>query len=391
MDKKLTIHYATIQAAYWIMAVVCMGFLTPILQDRGFNSLEIGIIFAVKCVVTVLAQSVIGSLADRYADRIPQKYMLCILISVSIVLSAIFLKWRLSFAGTIVIFILFGCSLYTMSLFIEPLAMQFIKAGRKMSYGIPRAIGSFSWAVTCVVLGYLVKSSGYDAAIAVQIIFLIILLLCVFTYETYRSDDKTRMNKKAESHHSFLWLIKNVKGFGVYLAATCFMYLGYAIGGTFLIDFVRRIGGDEASYGVINFVSAASEIPVMLIFAKLRSKYGIRVLIVVTTIGALCKNLGIWLAPAVAIMMATQMFQGIGAGMHFSTSVFYIMEKLDEKDMVKGQSLVNIMTFGIASGLGAFLSGVINNIFGLNCVMMCSVTFGVISVILMYMAGRKYE
>lgn len=388
MEKRLTMHYAAIQSSYWIMAVVGMAFLTPILQDRGFDSLQIGIIYAAKSVTTVIAQSVIGMLADKYSERIPQKYFLCILIFVSILLSLIFLKNHFSFMATLLMFILFGCSLYAMSLFIEPLAMQFIRAGRKMNYGIPRAIGSFSWASACVAIGCAVKKWGYDSAIFIEVIFQIILLICVLTYETYRGE-KVQNQEKNESNHGFLWLFQNVPGFGVYLAATCLMYISYTVGGTFLIDFVRRIGGDETSFGYVSFISAASEIPIMLLFTKLRKRFSIRNLIVVTTIASLCKIVGIWVAPIMSIMVLVQLFQGIGVGMHYSTSVFFIMERLEEQDMVKGQSLINIVTFGIGAGAGSFISGMINNALGLDYVMICATLLGAISIILMVVARKK--
>ena len=73
-DKRLNEIYGGIQGLYWLMAAVCLGFMTPILQDRGFTSSQIGILIAVRCSAIIVSQIFISNIADFFADRIPLKF-----------------------------------------------------------------------------------------------------------------------------------------------------------------------------------------------------------------------------------------------------------------------------------------------------------------------------
>ena len=44
VERKLTAKYALFQGIYWMLAAVALAYMTPILEAKGFSSMEIGIL-----------------------------------------------------------------------------------------------------------------------------------------------------------------------------------------------------------------------------------------------------------------------------------------------------------------------------------------------------------
>lgn len=47
MDKKYTMRYASLQAAYWLGAVATLNFAESFLLTRGFDEAGVGVLLAI--------------------------------------------------------------------------------------------------------------------------------------------------------------------------------------------------------------------------------------------------------------------------------------------------------------------------------------------------------
>ena len=72
--RILTIEYCLLQGVYWIVSAAAMDFAaTPLLRERGFSSISIGIISGAKFLSLMFFQYFIGKFADSHKDRISLK------------------------------------------------------------------------------------------------------------------------------------------------------------------------------------------------------------------------------------------------------------------------------------------------------------------------------
>lgn len=71
MNRRITVKYCFLQGGYWTLAAVAMAFTTPLLEAKGFSGTEIGILSAVKYLAVLIFQMVLGSFADKHAEKVP--------------------------------------------------------------------------------------------------------------------------------------------------------------------------------------------------------------------------------------------------------------------------------------------------------------------------------
>ena len=90
MNRRITVKYCFLQGGYWTLAAVAMAFTTPLLEAKGFSGTEIGILSAVKYLAVLIFQMVLGSFADKHAEKVPLQRMLILMTFVNIIFSFLF-------------------------------------------------------------------------------------------------------------------------------------------------------------------------------------------------------------------------------------------------------------------------------------------------------------
>ena len=81
--------------------------------------------------------------------------------------------------------------------------------------------------------------------------------------------------------HSCFYLLKHFPKYSLFLLGLVFVFAAYNMNSTFLIDWIEGMGGNHADYGMAQFVLAMAEIPVALVFYRIRGRVSIDKLMVV--------------------------------------------------------------------------------------------------------------
>lgn len=115
--------YMFIQMFFWMIYCSCYGFASYYLIEKGFGTSIIGIITAIAGIISAFGQPFIGGIADRVSVGYKKPLM----------------TLMVSFAG-------------------------------EVNFGMARGIGSFGYALSSYVIGYLTAAKG---AIMVPISFVI--------------------------------------------------------------------------------------------------------------------------------------------------------------------------------------------------------------------------
>lgn len=395
-EKRLNIHYSLILGAYWMIFAVSSIFIVPLLRLKGFDDSQIGILIAIRSISAITVSPLIATYSDRHPKR-QLKYILMLLLIINIINTFIFQFCHMNYMGAILIFIILGATTNTMPPLHSSMAMKFNENGKRLVYSIGRGTGSISYAVISLILGQFVSSDNYSASLYIQIGLDIFSLICIMLFPKYKVSDIKEVNniksknknvKETEIVHSNIYLIRNYKNFTVFLIASVFVFVGYSMCNSFMIDIIMSRGGTNADMGISCFILGAAELLTAILFPKLKIRFGTKRLLEISAVFALVKMLFLYMTPNVLCVFFSQTIQMLGNGLYWPTSVFYVNEVISGKDQVKGQSLTNIASVNIGAVLGSVVSGKLLCYFNINSVILfgCICTF--IGVIFMFIATR---
>lgn len=375
------------QVMFWGGAVVLYAYKTQILSLKGFTSVEIGILNSVELIAGAFFQIWIGNFADRHAERFPLKYLISILAGGTMILAVAFYRIGNCFPAMFFISLGFGVTFTTISPLLDSMSMAYVNCGYDLNYAKGRTGGSISWAVFCVLAGIYCDRAGVQTLplwlLAFSGILLVLLLMMPWKKPEKKPEcGKQEVRENAGNVHSIGYIVRKKK-YMLFLLAAVFLFMGYNLGTTFLIDVVTGLGGNNTHYGISQFVMAIAEVPGALVLLRSRGKIPLDKMMLCCSIfmtlkaavPAYCHNL--W-----AVIVA-QAFEMLGFGLFYAGSVYMISEMLPKQDIVKGVTLCSVATVGIGEGLGSFLSGVLRRAFGLYGLMRWSVYASVAAVFLM--------
>lgn len=388
MNRRITVKYCFLQGGYWTLAAVAMAFTTPLLEAKGFSGTEIGILSAVKYLSVLIFQMVLGSFADRHADKIPLQRILIVMMSVSIVFSFLFWRSGHTMGMAMLTLIVFGATIHCASPLVDSLSIQYMNHGVKMNYAISRACGSLCWAVFCVVVGMIADAYGAN-----QILIFQIIVSVLFAFFAYRMDPvgSSKKGEKPENIHSCFYLLRHYPKYTLFLAGLVFIFAGYNMNSTFLIDWIEGLGGNHADYGMAQFVLAMAEIPVALIFYRIRDRVSIDKLMFVCALFCFLRAFATTAADSVMGVILAQSLELLGLSIYYVGTVYFVMDYLPSADAVKGASLINLAGMGLGEMTGSISCGFIKDVFGLQNLMIVSTVVGFAGVIVMFIMQKKSE
>ena len=302
----------------------------------------------------------ISNLPNKYEALTPHN----VILGIYAILFASFSALYFMTLPKVVVMVLYIALLFLVTCvvpFLSQFAMDYVKMGHDINFGLARGLGSFSYASSAFLMGYLVEwlepSVIYIVFIISSVLFIINLL--VLPHSTIR-------NASTEKPANPFGLITKYKKFFLFLLGFGFAIAGATSLSTYLINIVKKLGGDSSFYGIAIFFMAASETPFMTMTYRLKKKFGPEKLIVFGLVMYLFRNFLIALAPNLIVLLIGMVFQGCSYGLLFATYTYYCNDALAESDQMAGQTLITMMANGFGFCLGNYLGGVLQDTLGLQ-------------------------
>jgi len=268
--------------------------------------------------------------------------------------------------------------------FITMIAMNYISLGHDVNFGLARGLGSTAWATSALIFGKIIDFVNPTVLVYGYIIFIFLALIILYTLPEYERDE-TNQQKQG----STIDVVKKYKTFFLLLLGFCFMFAAATSLGTYLINIVKKLGGDTSLYGVCIFFMAFSELPFMMFTPRLMKRYNSITLIVIASIAYILRNFTICLAPHLVVVMIGMAFQGLSYGLFTGVITYYVTYNLDENDQLSGQTLIGIMTSGIGSTIGNVLGGVLQDTYGLDMMFLFVYITTVIGALIIFYAKKQ--
>ncbi|MDZ7371000.1 MAG: MFS transporter [candidate division KSB1 bacterium] len=324
----------------------------------GFNGTQVGIIYGLLSLATIISPFFGGQLADRYLNA--EK----VVAALNLIGGALlFYVAKIGEYRSLVWIFFIYCLIYAPTLALtNTIAFRNLKDSEK-EFGFIRVGGTIGWiaiGLTLSGLRYLISVKG-DVMILAGIMSLIAGLYAFTLPSTPPSKDKT-------NPLAFLAAIKMLKNsnFAVFIiinfvVSTELMFY-YVLTGPFLVS--TKIGvTNEALSGVMVIAQAAEILVMALLLPYFLPKYGIRKTLTLGILAWPLRYLIFAIGAPKWLVIASLALHGFCYVFFFTASQIYVDTVAPKDIRASAQSLIFLVTIGLGMYLGSFFAGWIQNLF----------------------------
>lgn len=352
---SLNARFAALQAVYYAGFSAAVGFCVPILQGFGWTELEIGFGITFMAVSCTIASPLWGALCDRARCM---RLLIALAFSASAVILAVVPafghnKWLLTAA-----LMLIGTSIQACLGLVDSLAQKLIRDGYELHYSKTRSLGSVSYAVFSVLVGFCMARFGlYVPPVTIALLIPVLVLIL-------RSLPEPETAAKAERKNP-VSLLKN-RGY-VLLTAACFLaMLSYCSVLTYLPVAISALGGDTGHIGVAFFMMAIVEMASMVLYSRARKRFSYRQLIAVSLFGIALRSLLVGLSPSIPLLYLAMTSQMLGYGLYVPATVEAVSSLVARSELSTAQLILGAATMSLGQIVANPIAGVLGSALGVK-------------------------
>lgn len=358
-----------INGMYWITVSLYLPFISMYFSQKGMNSMQVGVLSALLPAASLVVQPLWAAIADRTGKR----RRVLILLSVCCAAAVLLFPGLDTFPG-----ILGAAACY--SLFnsaVLPVCDALVvnqAQEREINFARVRMCGTISYAAVVLGMGFYLKQHMNLMFYGNSVCFLVLALLCMtLPGDGGAGENRTAENLAAEYIEPNKPLKKNAGKSRIFRSNEVYLILLFAFAMQFGINYysaflgvyLLELGYSQSLLGVLNCISALSEIPVLLLIHRLSRRYKETVLL---TAAVLCMALRLVLLSVgnVALMAAAQLLQGPSYMVCYFVCVTYISRMVMPGKISQGQSALAFVQMGLGSLSGSLLGGVLASSCGIK-------------------------
>ena len=274
MQKKRSAFplYASIELLYWL-GYSASAFLAAYLADQSFSGTVVGTIMAVVNLIGVLSAPLMGNAADK--SGLPRRVFIVCAAAVALVAAAIPFGVRHAVFGVNLVIPLY----FAWAFFCKPMSglcdgwiLNVIDNGGGFSYGAIRYIGSFGYALMCVLYAAAAKRAGTQDVIFYLYAGINVVLCAVCVYA--RRDDRPVRREKQQKVG--LRAVFGQYYLLVYLVCHCLVNLPMYCSITFIPYKLIELTGQTGSLGNITALRSLAEIPMLILSVHVIRRFGVQ-------------------------------------------------------------------------------------------------------------------
>lgn len=397
---KLNILYACVAGLFWAMYCPVVSFTSVYLLNRGIGNTQIGILMASAQIAAAFAQPLLGSRVDK-SRTLTNGKMSIILTAIAGICSLI-LCFLLQASP---VFILLEIAVITASTALQPfnnaLAFDHEKEGYTINFGLGRGMGSVTYAISALLLGYLVEIYSPNLLPYVAAAQAVLLTVATLLYmkpaagkmpaagaetgmaagaKTGAAENAEPVNSAAEQNvpvsdistadqlqtsakgdskaDSLKDFILGHKKFMILQIGVMFIFFSHLTLNTYFLQIEKSVGGSSKDMGLAIFYASIIEVPIMFFFIKIIKRISCEKIMAFACIMFVVKHFLTYAASSVGMILFAQSFEIVSYAIFIPASVYYTKMLIEERNRTKGQTFAVIaMTCGniLSSFAGGFL------------------------------------
>ena len=360
-QRYTSVAYFALQGGYWMSVCIANSYAAVFLQHRGYSNSALGMVLAIGNIAGFLLAPNLAALVDR-SRRVTVYHCIWALLAAQ----ALILAGFTLIPGKSLMLSLLYCLYMATVVAVNPLNTElcFELAGwsRPVSYSPARGIGSLCYALMSFAMGRLTLRLGADVHPYAGLFCLLCQVVSagIITWARSRVRPENTMHGggKKEQGLGLLAFIRANARFCVLMFSLSLLFFSYNVADFFMINILRSVGGDTGDLGNISAFKAMLEIPMMLFYTQLTSRFRCSTVLRFAALAFVGKALAMTLAGSVAMLYVANLLQALSFALMIPAMVQYVNLVIDPKDSAKGQAIANgMITLGaiFSSSIGGRL------------------------------------
>lgn len=321
-------------------------YLTTLLVHQGMPANEVGVMMSAGALLSIVVQPIWGIMVDRFRQT---KLVLLLGIAVPSSLAYFYnVKLYIVFIMVYTLSIIFQV---TQSPISDSYAVSAAQAART-SYGTIRSLGSLGTALGGYAGGLYLSNFGITQLWMPFLLFSLAASLTVMTISN-RSDEYRSVISLSEG---FRKMIHN-RSFLIFLIACFFVNQTLTAYNSFFVLSFQQAGGSYSLVGVALLIASLTNVPSMLLAAKVLRSIGREKTLVLAAFAYALRWAIQWLFPIPSVMVSVQVLHGLSFGLFYVAAVEYVALVSGKEMRATGQSVFNMVFSGLGGIVGNLLNG----------------------------------
>lgn len=347
MTQKRAWNLYAVNGMYYVTTALFTPYISAYYASRGMKEGQIGILSALIPVTSLLIQPLWAYISDRTGERKRILQFLCICCAITILF---FLKAD-SFPTFLLAVVLFAC-FFSALLPLDDAVVMRLAEHEKVDFSRIRMSGTLCYALVVCGIGYFLKRHFQMMFLFNSVCFLFYFFCCSTLREEQRRVVLPRSGRKRKKQEK---LFHSKKIVAVLLCAFA-VQMGLSFNLTYLSVYLMELGYDQTMTGILNGISALSELPVLLLIRKI---YGRCSLILLLGASAVLCAIRLLLAAegSLILLIAAQLLQGPTFMVCYFSCATYIHEQVSRERISQGQSVLAWVQSGLGCMCGSLAGG----------------------------------
>lgn len=380
MKTKLNIDYISLQFIYYITAAVTCGYGVYLLTCIGYSSSESGTLMSLGCVLSLFLQPILAQISDN-SKKFNIFSIGTILSCVGLIVCSIAFFYDYKSLIASILFIVMRGLHATVEPFINSVPETIKRHGCRVNFSAGRAMGSCSYAIFSTITGFLTERYSYYVFYVLNILsYVLIIYAYILIRKHYSKLPKANIENTKIETVSYAQFIKNHK---IFLAlCICFagIFFSYVIPDIFMLFIIENIGASEQDMGLVLGFKAILELPTIFLYDRIERHISNKKLLKIAALCFALKALALCLSKSIIGLYLTQLLQPISLALMVPAFVSFINKLMNEKEIVRGQSLY-VMSTTLSSILATTVGGYLIDLYSVRTMLDACLIISTISAI----------
>lgn len=388
LAQKIDWHHLALQGTLFIGVGAVWSYGAVLMLSRGLSNSAVGLVTCIAQLLPMVLQGFTTRACEGEGSMTPRR-MILLLSAVTVALLVVTCIFPRSLWLVIAAFIVVAVVMNLIIPLINIMIVPYILRGVDINYGFGRSAGSFGYALSSAVLGFILE--GRDAILIVPVMAASLAMQMVaaytFRYPLPEGEDKASDDEGAAV--SRMELLRSRKDFTLMVVGLALLIGVHNVNNVFMVHVVNRIGGGESVLGIVIGISCGMEVVGMPFCRRLRSRWGTAGVMRLSTVFFVIRVLALLFSPTPLVLCLTSLLQALQCGLMLPAVVYYVAENLPPRWQSHGQSLIHLFPNCLAPALVSLLSGVVLDHWGVNVALSGMLLCTLIGVALMWAGTKK--
>ncbi len=317
------------------------------------SNAQVGIIVSILSIASIFMQPFWGIASDITKKT---KRILLLAIMVSIITSIVFL-FITSFTALFINFLIMSLFYSAIIPLSDTMTLNFVNKYHTSSFSTIRAFGSIGYAIGALLIGFITQYYGIRWIFIIFSFFMLITLFFTLNLQDSVSSKKTHYKKDFKS------LLK-IPNYWI-LVLFVFIFIGTLYGsGTYLNLYIKHRYGSLWIIGVIYFLMAGIEMPVMLSYNRLIKKLNPWTVMLICSLLSALRLFGLSLDSSLIVFIIICITQSIILGLTFPNLLHIIHQLVPSGILSTSVTLYTAIGFNLSRLFLGIFAGYLSDTYG---------------------------